>query len=119
MNLRALTAITLFVSFVAMSTSGLLMLVIDRPSFTIRMHPVHKLFGVLLVLAVLAHLSFNYRMLLTHARQRAMAWVGAGLGVVLVLLYGVVAFNAPDPGQAAIIDQAAQRLEQGPGATKP
>ena len=29
MNLRALTAITLFISFVAMSTSGLLMLVVD------------------------------------------------------------------------------------------
>lgn len=119
MNLRALTAITLFISFVAMSTSGLLMLVIDRPSFTIRMHPVHKLFGVLMVLAVLSHLGLNHRMLLAHARQRAVAWVGAGLGAVLVLLYAVVAFNAPDPGQAAIIDQAAQRLEQGPGASRP
>ncbi len=113
MNLRAITAIVLFVSFVAMSTSGLLMLVVDRPSFSIRMHPVHKLFGILMVLGVLSHLGLNYRALLAHARQRAVAWVGAALGVVLVLLYAVVAFNAPDPAEAAAIDQAAQRLEQG------
>lgn len=63
MKFRAITALVLFVSFIAMSTSGLLMLVIDQPSFSIRMHPVHKLFGVLLILgakvvgtAVVAHL---------------------------------------------------------------
>lgn len=123
MKLRAITAILLFVSFIAMSTSGLLMLVIDRPSFTIRMHPVHKLFGVLLVLGVLSHLSLNYRALLAHTRQRAAAWVGAVLAVILVLVYAVAGFSDMDAEQAAIIDQAAERLEQGttpsPAALKP
>lgn len=119
MKLRAITAIVLFVSFIAMSTSGLLMLVIDRPSFTIRMHPVHKLFGVLLVLGVLSHLGLNYRALLAHTRQRAAAWVGAVLAVVLVLVYAVAGFSDMDAEQAALIDQAAERLEQGPAAPKP
>ncbi len=119
MNLRAVTAIVLFVSFIAMSTSGLLMLVIDRPSFSIRMHPVHKLFGVLMVLGLLSHLSLNYRALLAHTRQRAVAWVGAALGVVLVLVYAVAAFSEMDAGQAALIDQAAEQLEQGSRAPKP
>lgn len=114
MTFRAITAIVLFVSFIAMSTSGLLMLVIDRPSFSIRMHPVHKLFGVLLILGVLGHLSLNYRALLTHTRQRAAAWVGAALAVILVLVYGVAALMEIDAEQAAIIDQAAERLEAGP-----
>lgn len=119
MTLRAITAIVLFVSFVAMSTSGLLMLVVDRPSFSIRMHPVHKLFGVLMVLGLLSHLSLNHRALLAHSRQRAVAWVGAALGVVLVLVYGMAAFSEVDAQQAAIIDQAAERLEQGTAAPKP
>lgn len=114
MTFRAITAIVLFVSFIAMSTSGLLMLVIDRPSFSIRMHPVHKLFGVLLILGVLGHLSLNYRALLAHTRQRAAAWVGAALAVILVLVYGVAALMQIDAEQAAIIDQAAERLEAGP-----
>lgn len=115
MTFRAITAIVLFVSFIAMSTSGLLMLVIDRPSFSIRMHPVHKLFGMLLILGVLGHLSLNYRALLAHARQRAAAWVGTALALILVLVYAVAALMKIDAEQAAIIDKAAQRLEQGQG----
>ena len=54
--LRKITAITLAVSFVAMSTSGLMMFVIEKPSFTIQMHPVHKLFGLILILAVISYI---------------------------------------------------------------
>ena len=50
---RKLVAVTLFVSFIAMATSGLMMFFIEKPSFTIQMHPVHKLFGLLLVFAVI------------------------------------------------------------------
>ncbi|HAN60078.1 MAG TPA: hypothetical protein DCQ11_04415 [Gammaproteobacteria bacterium] len=53
---RKLVAVTLFVSFIAMATSGLMMFFIEKPSFTIQMHPVHKLFGLLLVFAVIGHL---------------------------------------------------------------
>lgn len=54
---RKLVAIVLLVSFGAMSTSGLLMFVIDKTSFTLQMHPVHKLFGLLLVFAALCHIT--------------------------------------------------------------
>ena len=46
----------MFVSFVAMSTSGLLMIVMDRTSFTLQMHPVHKVFGLLMVATALVGL---------------------------------------------------------------
>ena len=61
MTRRRFTAIALLVSFVAMATSGLLMLIIDKPSFTFRMHPVHKLFGLVLVGAALSHIPLNAR----------------------------------------------------------
>lgn len=45
---RKIVAITLAVSFVAMATSGLMMFSINKTSFTLQMHPVHKLFGLLM-----------------------------------------------------------------------
>ena len=109
---RSVTAIALFVSFVAMSTSGLLMLFMDRPSFTIRMHPVHKLFGIVMVLAVLSHLTLNARALLAHTRNR-WALVGGGLlTVLLVVTYAVVVASPVDPEAANVLDQAARQLEE-------
>lgn len=70
----------LFVSFLAMASSGLMMFVIEKPSFTIQMHPVHKLFGLIMIISVVAHLSFNYKGLLNHMKNRAAAWVGGGAG---------------------------------------
>ena len=73
---RKFVAITMFVSFVAMSTSGLLMFFIARPSFTLQMHPVHKVFGLVLVLAASAaymcgkHFIVLTGSLLRHLIQR-------------------------------------------------
>ena len=106
-----LVAVTLFVSFIAMSTSGLLMFVIERPSFTIQMHPVHKLFGLVMIVSVIAHLSFNVRSLLNHLKARAAAVVGGVLVVVLVLLYGVALNNPVAADLAQQMDAAAAKAE--------
>lgn len=119
MHLRAVTAMTLLVSFIAMSTSGVLMLIVDQPSFSIRMHPVHKLFGVLMILAIISHLRLNYRSLLAHARHRSALWAGSALSVILVLVYAVTILNTQDPAKAAAVDQAAQQLERSSAPAKP
>lgn len=111
---RSITAVALFVSFVAMSTSGVLMLIMDRPSFTIRMHPVHKLFGIVMVLAMLSHLTLNARALLAHTRNR-WALVGGGLlTVLLVMTYAVVVASPVAPEAAKVLDQAAREMEDPP-----
>jgi uncharacterized membrane protein len=79
---RKLVAVALFVSFIAMATSGLMMFFIEKPSFTIQMHPVHKLFGLLLVFTVIGHLILNYRALLNHLKTRSVSIFGAGLIVI-------------------------------------
>lgn len=109
--IRKLAAIGLFVSFLAMSTSGMMMFVIEKPSFTIQMHPVHKLFGVLMIVSVIAHLSFNYRALLNHVKTRAAAWVGGVLIVMLVALYGVAMNNQVPADLAQKMDAAAAKAE--------
>jgi hypothetical protein len=42
---RRIVAMAMLVSFVAMSTSGAMMFVVEKPFFTIQMHPVNKLVG--------------------------------------------------------------------------
>jgi len=53
--LRKVAAVSLAVSFVAMATSGLMMYVVEKPSFTIQMHPVYKVFGILVAALVLLY----------------------------------------------------------------
>lgn len=98
--LRKIFAVSLFVSFMAMATSGMMMLAIEKPSFTIQMHPVHKLFGILMIVSVFGHLSFNYRTLFNHLKTRAVSLFAAVLVVILVLLYGV-SLNNPVPESIA------------------
>jgi len=109
---RKLTAITLAVSFVAMSTSGLMMFVIEKPSFTIQMHPVHKLFGLILIFAVISHLFFNYKSLLEYLRNNWNALYGLFLVMFLIILYGVVLNNKVPDDLAKQMDIAAAEAEK-------
>jgi cytochrome b561 len=105
--LRRITALTLLVSFIAMSTSGLLMFVIEKPSFTIQMHPVHKLFGLVMIAAAVTHMTLNFHSLRMHLRPRSGVVTVAVLSVLLVALYAVAAFNRVPPDLAAQMDAAA------------
>ncbi len=109
---RKITAVALFVSFIAMSSSGLLMFVIEKPSFTIQMHPVHKIFGLLMIVAVIAHLSFNYRSLFSYLKQQRVAVAGGVLVAALVALYAVAISNAVPPELARQMDEAAAKVEE-------
>jgi len=110
---RKLIDITLFISFIAMATSGMMMFVIEKPSFTIQMHPVHKLFGLIMIAAVVGHLSFNYRMLLNYVKTTAAAVLGGVLVVLMVVLYGVALNNQVPAEIAEPMDALAAQAEQG------
>jgi hypothetical protein len=110
--LRKLVAITMFVSFVAMSTSGLLMFFVARPSFTLQMHPVHKLFGLLLVTAAIAHITLNRRSLKMHLKSRSVSIAGAVLTSALVGLYAVALNQSVPADTAAAFDALAGEAEQ-------
>jgi cytochrome b561 len=109
---RKLVAIVLFVSFIAMSTSGLLMFVVDKTSFTLQMHPVHKLFGLLLVLAALCHITLNIRSLRIHLKARAVALSGGMLVAALVALYALALGNRVPVDTATKLDELAHQAEQ-------
>ena len=97
---RKIVATTLFVSAVAMMTSGMMMFFVEKPSFTIQMHPVHKIFGLFMVLSIIGHLSFNFRTLLKYLKTKTVSMIGAGLVVILILLY-TASFNNELPKEIA------------------
>ncbi|NNC99306.1 MAG: hypothetical protein HKN85_03910 [Gammaproteobacteria bacterium] len=108
---RKFIAVSLLISFVAMSTSGMMMFVIEKPSFTIQMHPVHKLFGVILIASVIGHLSFNFRSLLIYLKSKSVAIFGSVLVFLLVILYGVVISNKVPDNIAIPMDELASKAE--------
>jgi len=108
---RKFVAVTLFVSFIAMATSGMMMFVIERPSFTIQMHPVHKLFGLLMVMAATAHLVLNFQQFKNHLKTRSVALAGVVLIVTLVVLYSVAVNNKVGLELARKMDDAAVQQE--------
>jgi hypothetical protein len=109
--MRKIAAVTLAVSFVAMATSGIMMYVVEKPSFTIQMHPVHKVFGILMIAAAVTHLSLNFRGLLNHLKTRSIAVYGSVLVALLVLLYGVAVNKTIPPELAQQMDAAAAQAD--------
>lgn len=108
---RKFVAVALFISFIAMSTSGLMMFVIEKPSFTIQMHPVHKLFGIVMILSVIGHLSFNLQSIISYVKNKSVALFGGLMVFILVLLYGVALNNEVPSIIALPMDKLASEAE--------
>ena len=108
---RRIVAMAMLISFIAMSTSGAMMFVIEQPSFTLRMHPVHKLFGLLMVAAAFAHITLNFKSIKGHLRYRSAVVAVSILTVGLVVLYGVAISKNIPPELAKQMDEAATKVE--------
>jgi cytochrome bd-type quinol oxidase subunit 1 len=89
-----------------------MMFFIEKPSFTIQMHPGHTLLGLLMVVAAIVHLSLNFQGLKNHLRNRRAAAFGIVLVIALVVLYGVTLNNRLPADLAQQMDDAAARAEQ-------
>jgi len=109
--MRKIAAVTLAVSFVAMATSGIMMYIVEKPSFTLQMHPVHKVFGILMIAAAVTHLSLNFRGLANHLKTRSIAVYGSVLVAALVILYGVAINKTIPPELAQQMDAAAAKAD--------
>ena len=108
---RRLTVLGLLIAFMAMATSGMMMFVVEKPSFTIAMHPVHKMFGLLMVVCACSHIWLNRRALGQHMRQRGGVMIVLILSVLLTVLYGVVIRTDRDSDTARELDKLGQKFE--------
>ncbi len=111
--IRRLTTPVLLVAFLGMASSGLMMLIVDQPSFTLRMHPVHKLFGIVLVAAVGVHLYTQAATLRRHLKAPAARSVAGLVLTLLVICYALAWMNPVASEQARQLDDMARRIEAG------
>jgi len=108
---RGLVAITLLVSFVAISTSGLMMFVVNKPSFTIQMHAVHKVFGLVLIAAMSSHLVLNLQPLQRHLKSSTAGLYCAVLVALMTGLYGLTLTKGVPPNIASELDSLARQVD--------
>lgn len=101
----------MLVSFIAMSTSGVMMFVIEKPSFMIQMNPVHNFFGILMIISALVHIALNFKSIKMHLRFASAIVAVSILTVFLVLLYGAARNNTVPSDLATQMDGAAAEAE--------
>ncbi|MDV7139018.1 hypothetical protein R3X28_09030 [Maribacter sp. TH_r10] len=89
---RKTVSITLLVSLMALASSGILMIVLNSLEFQLQMHPVHKIFGVLMTISGAFHIYFNFKPIKKYLSMRKVLVVGIGMLLMMSLLY-VVGFN--------------------------
>ena len=108
--LRKLTSITLVLSLIALGSSGILMLFLNSLTFQLQMHPVHKIFGIIMVLAGCVHMYLNFNPIKKYLKERNVLFPGALLSIVLLFLF-VVGMNKPlDTAQIKEIEQMMSQL---------
>ena len=108
---RKLVSLTLLVSLVALSSSGILMIVLGSFEFQLQMHPVHKIFGVLLTIAGAFHLYFNFGAIRKYLGDKKLALIAVLLTVVMVGLYGVGMAKPLDKQKVQQIEQIMKTME--------
>ena len=91
---RKAVSITLLVSLMALASSGIMMIVLNSLEFQLQMHPVHKIFGILMTISGGFHIYFNFKPLKNYLSARKILVVGIGMVLMMSLLY-VVGFNKP------------------------
>jgi hypothetical protein len=109
--IRKIIAISLFVSFLAMVSSGLLMMFIGKTSFTLQMHPVHKTFGLIMTISMLGHLILNGKQIYHYIKIKPVfIWLTLLL-VILIFMYSIV-INSTIPNELADqINQLSNQIE--------
>lgn len=91
---RKAFSITLLVSMLALGTSGLMMIVLNDLTFQLQMHPVHKVFGILMCISACFHIYYNFGPIMNYLKQKKVAIIFSTLSVLLIFLF-VVGMNKP------------------------
>ena len=109
--LRQFLSITLVVSFIALAVSGVLMLIMNSFAFQLQMHPVHKVFGIIMVFAGFFHVCLNINLIRNYLKNKKALVLGITLMFFLAFLF-VVGLNKPmDFTSVEKIEQLMSQME--------
>ena len=110
---RKTVSITLLVSLMALASSGMLMIFLNSLEFQLQMHPVHKIFGILMTLSGAFHVYFNFKPIKKYLSLRKVFVFGVGMVLIMSFLY-VVGMNKPlDKQKIQEIEVLMLQLEKG------
>lgn len=84
--LRQCVSITLVLSLTALGVSGILMIILNSFTFQLQMHPVHKIFGIIMVVAGALHVYLNFTPIKNYLRNKGVLVFGMIMSVLLVVL---------------------------------
>ena len=91
---RKVVSITLLVSLMALASSGMLMIFLNSLEFQLQMHPVHKIFGILMTISGAFHVYFNFKPIKKYLSLRKLLLFGVGMVLMMSMLY-LVGMNKP------------------------
>lgn len=92
--LRQCVSIALVFSLIALSTSGVLMIILNSFTFQMQMHPVHKIFGIIMVIAGCLHVYLNFKPIKNYLGNMKILAFSTVLSVALISLF-IVGLNKP------------------------
>ena len=85
--IRKLSSLTLLVSLVALSSLEILMIVLGSLEFQLQMHPVHKIFAILLTISGIVHLYLNFGAIKKYLGTKKLALYSDLLTVWRIVFY--------------------------------
>lgn len=108
---RQMISLTLLVSLVALSTSGISMIVLGSLEFQLQMHPVHKIFGILLTLSGAFHIYYNFTAIKKYLSKRKMMLFALVMTFIMVALYAIGVSKPIDPVKIEQIETIMKTME--------
>lgn len=109
---RQFVSLTLLVSLVTLSSSGILMIVLGSFEFQLQMHPVHKIFGILLTLSGAFHLYYNFGAIKKYLSKRKMMLFAMVMTFLMMTLYAVGMAKPLDKSKVQRIEKILSSMEK-------
>jgi len=106
-----MVSLTLLVSIVALSTSGISMIVLGSLEFQLQMHPVHKIFGILLTLSGAFHVYYNFAAIKKYLSKRKPMLFALVLTFIMIALYAIGMSKPIDPVKVQQIETIMKTME--------
>ncbi len=109
--LKKAVSVLLVVSFVALATSGMMMIFLNSMAFQLQMHPVHKIFGILMSICGCFHIYFNFKSIKNYLKQKKLALVAVTMTSLLVFLFAIGLNKPLNQKVITEIEQSMSQLE--------
>lgn len=108
---RQFISVTMLVSLAALSSSGILMIILGSFEFQLQMHPVHKIFGVLLTLSGIFHIYYNFGAIKKYLCKKKMMFFAIFMTFLMTTLYAVGMAKPLDKQKIQEIEKIMKTME--------